>query len=205
VLCLGPLRGTEQLFVLLAEWVREPRMLDRDEALAELALRYFRGHGPATVADLSRWSGLAAADVRAGVESVRDQLASLVVDRTTYLLDPATPALLNAHRAAARDVLLLPGFDEIILGYRDRSMTLAPEHADRIVPGGNGVFRPTVLVDGQVVGTWRRVGTGSKRRLETVPFGPLADDVAAVVAQRYAELPCWVRAQRSAARPGSSR
>ncbi|HEY5514636.1 MAG TPA: winged helix DNA-binding domain-containing protein [Pengzhenrongella sp.] len=189
VLCLGPLRGTDQLFVLLAEWVRNPRVLERDEALAELALHYFRGHGPATVADLSRWSGLAAVDVRAGVESVRDQLAKLTVDRTTYLLDPATPALLDAHRAAARDVLLLPGFDELILGYADRSMTLAPEHADRIVPGGNGVFRPTVLVDGQVVGTWRRVGTGSERRLETVPFVPLADDVAAVVAQRYAQLP----------------
>src|SRR5665647_1390124 len=52
----------------------------------------------------------------------------------------STPALLGAHRTAARDVLLLPGFDEIILGYGDRSMTLAPEHADRIVPGGNGVF-----------------------------------------------------------------
>jgi len=189
VLCLGPFRGTEQLFVLLPEWVRKPRVLGRDDALAELALRYFRGHGPATVADLSRWSGLAAADVRAGVESVRDQLAGLVVGKTEYLLDPATPALLGAHRKTARDVLLLPGFDEIILGYGDRSMTLAPEHADRIVPGGNGVFRPTVLVDGQVVGTWRHVGTGSKRRLETVPFVPLADDVTAVVAQRYAQLP----------------
>jgi len=189
VLCLGPFRGTEQLFVLLAEWVREPRRLTRVESLAELALRYFRGHGPATVTDLMRWSGLVAAEARAGVESVRGQLASLVVGKTEYLLDPATPALLDAHRTAARDVLLLPGFDEIILGYGDRSMTLAPEHADRIVPGGNGVFRPTVLVDGQVVGTWRHVGTGSERRLETVPFVPLADDVAAVVAQRYAELP----------------
>lgn len=189
VLCLGPFRGTEQLFVLLAEWVREPRRLTRVESLAELALRYFRGHGPATVTDLMRWSGLVAAEARAGVESVRGQLASLVVGKTEYLLDPAIPALLDAHRTAARDVLLLPGFDEIILGYGDRSMTLAPEHADRIVPGGNGVFRPTVLVDGQVVGTWRRVGMGSKRRLETVPFVPLADDVAAALAQRYAQLP----------------
>jgi len=205
VLCLGPFRGTEQLFVLLAEWVRKPRMLSRAESLAELALRYFRGHGPATVADLSRWSGLVASDVRAGVESVRDQLASRIVDRTTYLLDPAIPALLDAHRKAAREVLLLPGFDEIILGYGDRSMTLAPEHADRIVPGGNGVFRPTVLVDGQVVGTWRHVGAGAKRRLEATPFTTFADDVAAAVAQRYADLPGRVRAPRSAARPGSSR
>jgi hypothetical protein len=136
-----------------------------------------------------RWTGLPAIDVRAGVAAVRDQLAVATVGRTEYLMDPATPDLLAAHGAAARDVVLLPGFDEMVLGYADRSMTLDPAYADRIVPGGNGVFRPTVLVDGRVVGTWRTVGTGAKRRLSVDLFEPLADDVAATVERRYAELP----------------
>jgi hypothetical protein len=189
VLCQGPLRDGNQLFVLVDEWVRTPRVLDRAGALAELALRFFRGHGPATVADLMRWSGLPAADVRPAVAAVRDQLAALAVGRTEYLLDPATPEMLEAHREAASGVLLLPGFDELILGYADRTMTLPAEHADRIVPGGNGVFRPTVVVGGRVVGTWRHVGTGTKRRLEVDAFEPLPDDVAAAVAERYAALP----------------
>lgn len=189
VLCQGPYRDGTQLFVLVDQWVRAPRVQDRAEALAELALRYFRGHGPATVNDLMRWSGLPAADVRPAVAAVRDQLAALVVGRTEYLLDPATPDLLDAHREEASGVLLLPGFDELILGYADRTMTLDAEHADRIVPGGNGVFRPTVVADGRVVATWRHVGSGAKRRLEVDAFETLPDDVAAAVAERYAALP----------------
>jgi len=189
LLCLGPVRSGEQVFVLLAEWVPAPRTLDRETALAELALRYLRGHGPATVTDLLRWSGLPAGDVRPAVAAVRDRLAAVSVGRTEYLMDPATPDVLAAHRADAAGVLLLPGFDELILGYADRSMTLAPDLADRIVPGGNGVFRPTIVVDGVVVGTWRRVGTGARRRPAMEPFAPLPDDVVAAIEARYAELP----------------
>ena len=58
-----------------------------------------------------------------------------------------------------RSVLLLPGFDEFVLGYQDRSLVLAPEHANKIVPGGNGVFKKTVVAGGEVIGTWARAGT----------------------------------------------
>ncbi|HWS59154.1 MAG TPA: winged helix DNA-binding domain-containing protein, partial [Actinotalea sp.] len=101
VVCLGPFGGTEQLFVLLDRWVPEPRSLDREQALAELNLRYLRGHGPATVADLARWSGLPLGEVRRGLAAVTDRLDTLVVDGTTYHLDPGTPDLLAEHRAAA--------------------------------------------------------------------------------------------------------
>lgn len=189
VLCLGPFREREQAFVLVDDWVRAPRALPRDVALAELALRYFRGHGPATIKDLMRWAGLPARDLRPATAAVRDQLVAVTVDGVEHLMDPATPDLLATHAAAARDVVLLPGFDEVILGYQDRSMTLDPAYADRIVPGGNGVFRPTVVVDGRVVGTWKHVGTGARRRLEVDAFEPLPDAVTRAVAERYAALP----------------
>ncbi len=67
VLVLGPISGKQQTYVLLAEWVRNPRRLMRDEALGELADRYFRSHGPATERDLARWSGLPLGDVRRGL------------------------------------------------------------------------------------------------------------------------------------------
>ena len=119
VLCLGPLHDGGQAFVLLDSWVPEPRRPGREEALGELALRYFRSHGPATVKDLIRWTGLAAADARDGTALARDQLDTITVDGTEYLLDLATPQVLADHRAEARDIVLLPGFDEIILGYAD--------------------------------------------------------------------------------------
>lgn len=191
VLCQGPFRGKEQAFVLLEAWVDRPRRPDRDEALAELALRYLRSHGPATRADLVRWSGLGVKDVRSGIAAVADQLAELHLDGVTYLLDPGTPERLAGHREQAEGVHLLPGFDEMVLGYADRSMTVPARHAERIVPGRNGVFRPTVLDGGVAVGTWRAVGTGARRRIEVEPFTTLRDDVARVLPELSAAVPVW--------------
>ena len=175
--------------MLLPEWVPSPRRLERDEALGEWALRFFRSHGPATSKDFTRWTGLTAADVRTAVAVARPHLQSLVVDGVEHLLDPATPEALDAHRARARGVVLLPGFDEMILGYADRTATLSREHEPRVVPGGNGVFAPTIVVDGRVVGTWRMVGRGSVRRFEPTSFAPLPSRVEQAIHAAHAALP----------------
>src|SRR3954470_24522830 len=188
-LCLGPTEDGEQLFVLLDEWVPEPRRLDRDEALGELALRFFRGHGPATVADLVRWAGCTVRDARAGLAVAREGLTSVQVDGTEHLMDPATPQLLAAWREETRGVFLLPGFDEFVLGYADRRAVLDPEFADRIVPGGNGMFRPTVVTDGRIVGTWRWTGRGARRSMTATPFTAFPDEVAAAIPAIAAALP----------------
>ena len=181
-LCLGPTDGRDQQFVLLDEWLPEPRRLVREEALAELALRYFRGHGPATVPDLVRWAGSTARDVRAGVAAAGDRLGRLHVEGTEYVLDPALPDRLRDVREEARAARLLPGFDEFVLGYADRSAVLDAEFAGRIVPGGNGVFRPTVVVDGRIAGTWRWTGTGRRRAASADLFRPQEELAAAVPA-----------------------
>jgi hypothetical protein len=184
--CLGPTADGEQLFVSLAEWVPAPRRLDREEALAELAARFFAGHGPATVHDLARWSGLTVRDARAGLAAARPQLGSLTVEGTAHFLDPTVPDRLAACREEARGTFLLPGFDEFVLGYGDRSAVLDPAFATRIVPGGNGMFLPTVVVDGRVVGTWRFEGRGARRAAAGTAFraedGPLVADVPELAA-----------------------
>jgi hypothetical protein len=188
-LCFGPVRDGERRVVLIDEWIPRPRRLQREEALGELAARYFRGHGPATTADFTRWTRLPAADVRAGLALARPHLARIETGGVEYFLDPRTPDLLDAHRSHARGVFLLPGFDEFILGYADRSAVLAGEFADRIVPGGNGVFRPAVVSDGRVVGTWRHTGRGAKRTVAATPFTAFPDEVTQAIPRVYAALP----------------
>lgn len=175
VVCYGPVRGgRQQLVVLLDAWAprarRLGRDLDRDEALGEWALRYFRSHGPATVKDFTWWTKLLAADVRTGVALARPRLASVDVDGAAHLMDPGTPERLAAVRRQAQGVLLLPGFDEYLLGYADRRAALPAGFADRVVPGGNGMFRGTVVAGGQVVGTWRRAGSGARRTVQATPL-----------------------------------
>lgn len=188
-LVMGPTEGAEQQFVLATEWIAAPRRLDREEALRELALRFFRGHGPATVADLARWAGLRVTDVRAGLAAARDELAELDVGGVPHFLDPGTPELLEQARSEAAGVLLLPGFDEFVLGYADRSCALDPEHAGRIVPGGNGMFRATVVHDGRIVGTWRWAGRGARRGVEPEPFTTFPPHVADAITRVAATLP----------------
>jgi hypothetical protein len=185
VLCFGPTVDGEPAVVAVDDWIRAPRRLERDEALGEWARRYFLSHGPASVADLARWTGVPAADVRTAVALARPHLTTMDVDGVEHLLDPALPDRLAEHRRAARGVHLLPGFDEFVLGYGRRDDVLDPAFADRIVPGGNGIFRPTVVVGGRVVGTWRLV----RKRLEVDAFRPLAARTATAVERAHARLP----------------
>lgn len=153
--------GNAQCFVLAEQWIPNPRRLGRDAAVAELAARYFRSHGPATVADFQWWSKLPLADIRAGLDGVQDGLAALDVAGTTYWLAPETAALLEKGALpGARSLLLPPGFDELLLGYTDRSASLAAAHAPLTVPGNNGMFRSTVVAGGRVIGTWRKAPKG---------------------------------------------
>ncbi|AWB86631.1 winged helix DNA-binding domain-containing protein [Mycetocola zhujimingii] len=154
LLCLGPFIGKEQAFVLLDDWAPMTTTVpDRDEALATVALRYFRSHGPATVADFAWWARLTLTDARSSAAAISDQLSVIDVDGTDYFV---APEVIENTPLAKPSVRVLPGFDELLLGYTDRSAVLDPRHSALIVPGNNGVFKATVVVNGHVVGTWLR-------------------------------------------------
>jgi hypothetical protein len=170
-LLLGPSLGKVQTYVLLDEWVKRPRRLEREEALGELSLRYFVSHGPATPLDLSRWAKLTMGEVRTGLALARASLSERSIDGVTYFMAAdAEDRLAGIESAAKGSWLLLPGFDEYVLGYADRSSVLAKEHSDRVVPGGNGVFLPTVVSSGNIVGTWRRVAKARESVVQATPF-----------------------------------
>ncbi|MGH8890828.1 MAG: winged helix DNA-binding domain-containing protein [Acidothermaceae bacterium] len=189
VICFGPVRGNQQQLVLVDDWIKTPRTLERDEALAEWVFRYFTSHGPASVKDFVRWSGLRVSDVRLGLSLVQAQLARITVEGIDYFMDVETPDRLAKFRRVAKGVFLLPGFDEFVLGYGDRNAIVAPEFAARIVPGGNGMFKPTVVSDGRVVGTWKPVGSGPGRRVEAAPFVAFSAKVAEGISRAGAALP----------------
>ena len=189
-LCLGPTDGAgEQLFVLVDEWIPDRRGLAGEEALGELAQRYFTGHGPATVQDLARWAGLPLRAARAGLAFAREHLVAVDVDGVEHLMHPTTPERLAVCRHEAAGLFLLPGFDEFVLGYGDRRAVLDPEFAEQIVPGGNGMFRPTVVHGGRIIGTWRWTGRGANRTATAEPFTDLPDEVAAAFPLAAAALP----------------
>jgi hypothetical protein len=190
-LVLGPLSGNQQLIAAFDEWMPASRQLGREEAIGEFLVRYFRSHGPATLRDFAWWTQLPLTEVRAAFQQVRGQLVELEVDGTSYWLSPDVADLLDSGVPGGRSLHLLPGFDEFVLGYTDRTPVLAAEHFDLIVPGGNGVFKKTVVAAGKVVGTWALQGTGRGAGVvpelfdETTPLGPAVQAALAKAAKRY--------------------
>jgi hypothetical protein len=171
VTCIAPHIGKEQTFVLLDEWAPEPHRPDRTAALGLMALRYFRSHGPATRADFVRWTGLTMADTRAGIAEAGDRLTTVRVDGAEMVVDPAL--LDPPPPASPGGWAALPGFDEYMLGYKDRTLMLDAEHLTAVVPGGNGVFRSTLVRAGRVCGTWTRTLGKKAVTVEVQPLTPL--------------------------------
>jgi hypothetical protein len=185
LLCLGAREGKQFTFALLDEWAPQARRLDRDEALAELARRYFAGHGPATVQDFAWWTGQTLGDARRALSAATPHLVQEQIEGQDYWLA-------KSDSAADHDipgVYLLPGFDEYMLGYADRSAILDPQYADKIHPGANGMFSPTLIVDGRIQGTWHRRLKSKSVVVTIAPFEPLSKaqrDAAAQEAERLA-------------------
>jgi hypothetical protein len=151
LICFGAREGKQQTFALLDEWAPEAKRMERDEALAELAQRYFKSHGPATLQDFAWWSGLTTADAKAGLEMAKRSLAQEVSDGQTYWVASSMLAAKDPSPTA----YLLPVYDEYTVAYKDRSAVLNPEYAKH-ANYGHGIFNPTIVIDGQVVGTWKR-------------------------------------------------
>lgn len=167
LICCGPREGKQPTFVLLAEWVPHPRRMERDEALGTLGRRYFTGHGPATLQDFVWWSGLTVADGKRAVSLAGPELEALGIGGIPHWMAADAP------EPQAAGVHLLPGFDEFLLGYKDRSAMLAAEHAPKIVPGNNGMFLPMIVEDGRITGTWKRTLRGRSAAVRLDPFSPL--------------------------------
>ncbi|HUQ60115.1 winged helix DNA-binding domain-containing protein [Lentzea sp.] len=170
----GPPRGKEQTFVLLDEWAPEQRSLEGDEALAVLASRFFGSHGPATLTDFANWCGIGVREATRGFDAVKSSLVREEFDGKEYWLPPdLTPA---------SGALLLPAYDELVIGYKDRSAFFT-RYGEIPISTYNGMFYATIIEDGQIAGLWRRVIKKNSVDVEVRPLpgfdvGLLADHVA---------------------------
>ncbi|GAB3874802.1 winged helix DNA-binding domain-containing protein [Terrabacter terrigena] len=179
VLCQGPVIGRQPSFVLIDSWVPHSRKLSRDEGLATVAERYLRGHGPVTEKDFAGWLNKPLGLAREALSLVEQYVVREEVDGQVWLshvdlADRAGEASADAPEGLGHSgVHLLPQWDEFLLGYKSRDVTLPPEHFHRVVPGRNMVFKPTLVIDGEVAGTWRRRQRSRQTVLEVAPFVPL--------------------------------
>jgi hypothetical protein len=185
LICFGVPKGNQQTFTLLDEWIAPTKPRTRTEGLAELARRYVTSHGPATLQDLMRWAGITKADATTGLADAAHELREETIDGVRYWMPPSNTDIVHD----GIDLHLLPGFDEYLLGYANRDIVLDPAHAQAICPGGNGVFYPTIVINGRVAGTWKRAIKKNTLVITIDPFQPLnseAYEALQIAAERYA-------------------
>ncbi len=151
IICSGPRQGKQITYALLEERVPPAEKQSRDASLAELTRRYFNGHGPATLYDFTWWSGLSVKDGKKGIELLGSKIHQAKAGEKQYWFLPGQDVSPKLPPA-----LLLPAFDEWIIGYTDRTGLFATEHERKIITT-NGIFRPVLLCNGQAAGSWRQV------------------------------------------------
>ena len=152
LICSGPMRGKQFTYSLIAERAPAAKVLERDEALLELAKRYFPTRGPATPQDFAWWSGLTVADATRAIEIAGKAFEPVEVGGRRYwqgagTRDARVPP--SAH--------LLPNYDEFFIGYRDRTAIAQRLETAKSVIGGNALISHVIVVNGQLVGGWKRV------------------------------------------------
>ena len=152
LVCSGAQRGKQFTYMLLEERAPAVPAISRDEALAEIIWRYFSTRGPATLQDFAWWSGLTMTDAKRGVEIVQAKLLQTEIEQQTYWFTESA-ATLSTSKLTAH---LLPNFDEYFIGFKDRSainLLLPQSEIDKnlLAFGGN-----ILIVNEQVVGTWKR-------------------------------------------------
>ena len=184
VICLGPQQGRDPTYVLVAHWLGAQTASVPDNPPAALAERYFSSHGPATVQDFAWWSGLPVGAARQALDAAPDMVRVEAEGKTLWTKEsPTKPS--TGHTAH-----LLPPYDDYLLGYKDRSWALDPAYAKQVNAGG-GMPKPTLAVDGQIVGTWSRAIQAARIVVSLNPFQPLdANQRGAVhaAAVRYADF-----------------
>jgi len=170
ILCSGASRRGALTYAKFDDRVPASAPIPREEALSALASRYFAGRGPASVEDFTWWSGLSARDARRAVESVRASL-DVVESDGSPLFEAAVRAAGKASNGRGGGVHLLPAYDEFVISYADRKAILARVHVKKAI-SDNGIFHPTILADGQVIGVWTRRKLGADSAMvEACLFG----------------------------------
>jgi len=181
LICSGPRHGNQFTYALLDERVPATKAMDRQDALAELASRYFRSRGPATIKDFSTWSGLTVTDCKNAVKYIEETIMMEVVDGNTYYFNTET----TVQKKTPDSLYLLPPYDELIMGYKERGAVMLFRDSLK----SNPAFRHDSMImwNGQVIGTWKRTMQPRQAHFETDVFRPLT------TAQQKAFQKCVIR------------
>lgn len=170
-ICSGPLNGKQHTYALIDERAPQMKSLTPDEALAELTLRYFTGHGPATAKDFKSWSSLTVAEIKKALDMVGSRLEHEVIDGMAYWFAEAA----DFPKVATPTIHLLQAYDEYIMGYSESRPVLDVARVTELPRQGSVAFNHVIVLDSQLAGHWKRTLKKTSLVIEAALYRPFDD------------------------------
>lgn len=188
VICSGKVHNRKPTYALMDKHIKPAVKKVKEEALAELARRYFTSHGPATLHDFSWWSGLSLSEVRLAWELVKADFMTEKMGEQIYHFSKEQDLVATVTEAECN--YFLPAFDEFLVGYANRNASLHLKHTSKTITK-NGMFFPTIIVNGQVTGLWKKTMVKGVAGIEPSYFykkDALGKRVVKTASKQYAEF-----------------
>lgn len=177
LVCNGKMKGKQMTYALLEERIPKTQgRLTQEEGLAKLALRYFESHGPATLLDFSWWSGFSPTSCKNIINAIELQLNSITIEDQKYWFKNDISTEDNFRES----IHFLPAFDEILISYKSREASILPEHQPKAFTN-NGIFKPIILENSKVIGTWKRTIKKDHAKIETQFFNETENHKKAIL------------------------
>ncbi|TDO95398.1 winged helix DNA-binding domain-containing protein [Flavobacterium sp. 245] len=177
LVCNGRMKGKQITYALLEERVANPKTkLTKEEGLAKLALKYFVSHGPASLLDFSWWSGFPPTICQKAINAIELQLNSIEIDNQIYWFKTDS----STENHFRESVHFLPAFDEILISYKTREASILLEHQSKAFTN-NGIFKPVILENSKVIGTWKRTIAKDHAKIETQFFNETENHKKAIL------------------------
>ncbi|WP_264531702.1 winged helix DNA-binding domain-containing protein [Flavobacterium sp. N502540] len=177
LVCNGKMKGKQMTYALLEERVPKPQgRLTQEEGLTKLALRYFESHGPATLLDFSWWSGFSPTSCKNIINAIELQLNSITIENQKYWFKND----ISTEDDFRESIHFLPAFDEILISYKSREASILAEHQPKAFTN-NGIFKPIILENSKVIGTWKRTIKKDHAKIETHFFNETENHKKAIL------------------------
>jgi hypothetical protein len=191
LICYGPYRGKETTYVRVDQWLPRQSAVPEHDAKRILFRRYLSAYGPATLQDLSYWSGMPMKEIRAVPNLLDGELTRVGVSGRPGLMLSADQDELMSSRPARDSVRLLPGFDPYMLGHADKTPLLEPEHYKRVYRN-QGWISPVVVVNGEVSAIWSSKRRGKLLSIEVEPLRNLPKRIRLLINEEAASLAAFL-------------
>ena len=151
IICSGIYQGSKNTYALLEERVAPAKKLEKEEALARLATKYFQSHSPASLQDFTWWSGLSITEARQAIKLIEPNLiADRFASENVYIHESY-----DKNIKTDNGLYLLPSYDEYLISYKDRTTVLDLQHHSKAF-SNNGIFQPVILHQGIIIGNWKK-------------------------------------------------